>query len=82
MVRYPQQHLEVPKVPMTVLAMDTIDHLLITFNGNKWIFLAICLHTSYVFTVKMKEKSTENIVQAYLSKILAHQGKKCGHIKL
>ena len=36
--------------------------------------MVICLHTSYVFTVPMKEKSAENIVQAYLSGILTPKG--------
>ena len=52
--------------------MDTIGHLPITFNGNSLVLMAICLHTSYVFTVPMKEKSAENVVQAYLSGILAN----------
>ena len=32
------------------------------------------MHTSYVFTVPIKEKSAENAVQAYLSGIIAHEG--------
>ena len=35
MARSLQQHLEVPKVPIAVLAMDTIGHLPITSNGNR-----------------------------------------------
>ena len=27
MTKYPQKHPEIPKVPMAVLAMDTIGHL-------------------------------------------------------
>ena len=34
---------------------------------------AICMHTSYVFAILMKEKSAEN-VQSYLSAIFAHKG--------
>ena len=34
----------------------------------------ICLQTCYVFAVPMKKKSAENVVQAYLSGILAHKG--------
>ena len=79
MARYPQQHLEVPKVPMAVPAMDTIGHLPITSNGNRWALMAICLHTSYICVVPMKEKSAENVVQAYLSNIPAH---KCGSVAI
>ena len=32
------------------------------------------LHTSYVFTILMEKRSAENVVQAYLSGILAHKG--------
>ena len=74
MARYPQQDLEVLKVLMTVLAMDTIGCLSISSNGNRWALMATCLPTSYVFTVPMKEKSAENIVQAYLSNIITHKG--------
>ena len=34
MVKYPQQHLEIPHVPMAVLAMDFIGHLPITSRGH------------------------------------------------
>ena len=74
MARYPQQHIEVPKVPMAVPAMDTIGHLPITSNGNRWALMAICLHISYVFEVPIKEKSAEYVVQAYLSNIHTHKG--------
>ena len=67
MARYPQQHLEVLKIPMAVLAMDTIGCLPITSNGNRWALMAICLHTSYIFTVPMKEKSAENVILVWLS---------------
>ena len=53
--------------------MDTIGHLTITSNGNKWVLTAIFLHTSYIFTMTMKENSAENVVQAYLSSILTHK---------
>ena len=41
MVRYPQQHLEVQKVPMAVLAMETIDQLPIASNNRRWELMAI-----------------------------------------
>ena len=36
--------------------------------------MAVCLHTSYVFAVPMKENSAENVVQVYLFNILTHKG--------
>ena len=74
MASYLQQHLDILKVPMAVLEIDTIGHLTITSNSKRWVLIAICLHTSYIFAVLMKEKSAENVVQSYLSNSLAHKG--------
>ena len=74
MAMYPQQHQEVTNIPMAVLAMATIGHLPITFNSNRWALMAICLHSSYIFTGPMKEKLAENRVQAYLAGILTNKG--------
>ena len=52
---------------MAVLAKDTIGHLPITSKVN------VCFYTSYLLTVPMKEKSAENVVQAYLSGILSQK---------
>ena len=73
MARYPQQHLEVPSIPMAVLVKDTIGDLTIPSEGNRSL-TAICLHTSYVFAAPMKKKSVKIVVQAYLSVILDHKG--------
>ena len=72
-----KKHIKIPQIPMVVLAVDTIDHLLFMSKGNRWALIAICLHTSYVFAVPIKEKSTENVIQAYLSGILTNQRWKC-----
>ena len=66
MARYPQQHLEVLTIPMSGIAMDTIGCLPIISKGNRLVLTAICLHTSYMFTVTMKQKSAENVGQAHL----------------
>ena len=59
---------------MAVLAMDTIGYLPVTSRGHWWALTAICMHASYVFAITVKEKSAENVVQAYLSGIFAHRG--------
>ena len=71
--KYPQKHLEIPQVPIAVLAMKTIGHLQVTSRGHQWALTAICMHTSFVFAILMKEKSAENVVQAYLSGIFGHK---------
>ena len=42
--------------------MDTIGNLPITSKSNRWALTAICLHTSYVFTVLMKESLLKGIL--------------------
>ena len=74
MARYPYHHLEGPQTPMAVLAMDTIGCLPITSKDNRWALTPICLHIFSMFTVPMKGKPAENVVQAYLSSILARKG--------
>ena len=74
MAMYQQKTYKILQIPMAVLAIDAISHLLVTFKGNRWAVTAICLHTSYVFTVLMKEKSAENVMQTYLSGIVSHKG--------
>ena len=73
MARY-QRHLEIPQIVMAVLEMDTIGYLPVTSKGNRWALTAICLHTSYKSAVMIKENFAENVVQTYLSGILAHKG--------
>ena len=67
-------HLECLKVPMVVIVMDTIGHIPVTFNGNSVALTAICLYTSFIFAVPMKEISTTNEVQTYLFNIFIHKG--------
>ena len=74
MAKYPQKHLEIPKVTVAVLAIDTIGHLPVMSKGNRWALTTICLHTLHIFTVPGKEMSAENIIQAYLSGTLAPKG--------
>ena len=71
MAKYPKQHLEIPQIPMAVLAIDTVGHLPITSKGNRWALTVICLYTSYMCAILMKAKSAENVIQAYLCGILA-----------
>ena len=60
---------------MAVLAIGTIGCLPIASKYNRLALTAICLHTSYIFTIPMKEKSAQDVVQAYLSGILGYKGR-------
>ena len=55
LAKYSQQYLEVLKIPMAVLAMDTIGHFPVTSIDSRWALVAMCLHTSYIFAVPMEE---------------------------
>ena len=50
-----QVHLEITKIPMTVLAIDSVGHLPKTSKGNRWVLTASCLHVSYMFASQMVE---------------------------
>ena len=78
--RYGQIPTEAPRntkkyleVPMAVLAMDTIGHLPVMSRGHQWALTAICMHMSYAFTILVRDKSAENVIQAYLSRIFAYK---------
>ena len=74
MAKHPQKHLEFPHISMTVLDISKMGHLPVMSKGNRWALIAICLFTLYVFLVPMEESSSENIIQAYVSGILAQKG--------
>ena len=75
MARYPPKHLEILQITLAVLAIDTIGHFPIMSKGNRLALTAICLHTSYMSMIPMKEKPAENVIHACLSCILAHKGR-------
>ena len=59
MTKYPQQHYEIPHIPIAVLVMVTIGHLPLTSRGHQWDLTVICMDTSYMFAKLMKEISVE-----------------------
>ena len=71
---HPQLHLEIPKVPFTCIAIDTIGKLPTTSSGNKYALICIDLLTSYVIAVPIPDKTAESAVEAYLSGILSSAG--------
>ena len=73
MAKYPQKYLEIPQVPVAVLAVDTIGHLPAPSIRYRWASTVICMCMSYVFVVPMKEKSAENVVEVYLSGMFSHK---------
>ena len=68
---HPQLHLEIPKVPFTCIAIDTIGKLPTTSSGNKYTLTCIDLLTSYIIAVPIPDKTAESVVEVYLSGILS-----------
>ena len=68
---YPQLHLEIPKIPFTCIAIDTIGKLPTTSSGNRCALTCIDLLTSYIIAVPMPDKTAKSIVEVYLSGILS-----------
>ena len=66
-----QLHLEIPKVPFTCIAINTIGKLCTTSSGNRYALTYIDLLTSYIIAVPMLDKTAESVVEAYLPGILS-----------
>ena len=67
----PSLHLEIPKVPFTCMAIDTIGKLPTTSSGNRYALTCIDLLTSYIIAVPMLDKTAESVVEVYLSGVLS-----------
>ena len=63
---HPQLNLEIPKVPFTCIAIDTIGKLPTTSSGNRHALTCIVLLTSYIIAVPMLDKTDYSFVEAYL----------------
>ena len=63
-------HLEVPKVPFAGCAMDCIGPLPARSKGNRHVLRSICLLTSYLLTVPLKNKMEDEVSMAYIKDIL------------
>ena len=77
MTKYVHLYFELPKMPMAILAMDTIGRLPVPLKGHHYALTAICLHMMFTFAIPLKEKSAQHIVHAYLRGILAKIGGSC-----
>ena len=71
---HPQLHLEIPRILFACIAINAIDKLPTTSSGNKDALTCINMLTSYVIAVPMLDKTTDLVVEAYLSGILSRTG--------
>ena len=77
MTQYAHLHLEIPKMSMVILAIDTIGKLPVTSKGHCYALTAICLHTLFIFAIPLKEQPAKHLVHAYLKGIIAKVGGSC-----
>ena len=64
----------ISRIPMETICMDLIGPLPETSSGNKFVLAAICLLTNYMFMVPIPNKTTQQVIQAYLNHIYAQFG--------
>ena len=67
----PQLHLEIPKIPFTCIAINTVGKLPTTSSGNRYALTCVDLLTSYIIAVPMPDKTVESVVDVYLPGILS-----------
>ena len=70
---YPQLQLEVPKIPMGFISMDSIGPFEIMLRRNQYALTVICMFTNYVICVPLVDKSAP-VVNAYLKEIYCRFG--------
>ena len=63
-------HLEILQVPFAGCMMDCIGPLPATSNVHQYALTFICILTSYLITIPMKTKTTDEVSMAYMKEIL------------
>ena len=64
-------HLEIPRLPFAGCTMDCIAPLPATSKGNRHTLTFICLLISYLITVPLKCKMTDEVSLTYIKEILS-----------
>ena len=63
-------YLEILQVPFGSCPIDSIGQLPTTYKGNRFTYMFICLLTSYLITVPLKTKTSDEVSMAYVKEIL------------
>ena len=63
-------HLEIPQVPFTGCTMDRIGPLPMLWKDHRHTLMFICHLTSYLITVPLKTKMTDEVSMAYINEIV------------
>ena len=60
---------------MQFISMDLIGEFYpLSQKGHRYALTVICMHTSYVFSIPLKSKTAQEVVQAYLCHIYSKFG--------
>ena len=71
---YVNFNLQIPKLPMSFIAMDLLGEYPEMENGNCYALTVICMLTSFVNIIPIKDKKTELVINAYIKYINADKG--------
>ena len=73
-VKYAKLHFRVPTLPMQFISMDLIGNFPRTAKGNTFALTAVCMLTGYVFCIPLKDKSAQQVINAYVNEIYGKYG--------
>ena len=68
---YVDSNLCIPKLPMSFITMDLLGEYPEMENGNHYALSIICMLTSFVSIIPIKDKKTETVINAYIKYIYA-----------
>ena len=63
---YVDSNLHIPKLPISLIAMDLLCEYPEMENGNCNALTIICMLTSFVSIIPIKDKKTETVINAYI----------------
>ena len=69
---YVDSNLCIPKLPMSLIVMHLLGEYPETENGNCYALTIICMLTSFVSSIPIKDKKNENVINSYIKYIYAH----------
>ena len=74
-VKFEKTHFKGARQPMQFISMDLIGEFHPpSQQGHRYALTIICMHTSYIFCIPLKNKTAEEVVQAYLHQIYSKFG--------
>ena len=72
---YVDSNLQIPKLPMSFIATHLLGEYPGTENGNCYALTIICMLTTFVSIVPIKDKKTKSVINAYITYIYADKGR-------